>query len=309
MSKNELIIYQRNVAVHDVGTKYPEVFADKADKQEAIDTIGTNNERSAELLKILAVVYTIILGPRKEAQKKLRKAAIRLCGIGEGIASKQGNEANVEKFKLWKELCRKSKAWVVYQTSLQIAEELISCKELLPPAGITLLEVEKFLTQATEFGTLIETTNALLKDRKSARKELKSIYSANYKLIQIQLDPFINLFIDSNPALYRDYWIARKLPPKTSKKETETVALANITGTAFNSVTGHVVENAVVEIIALKMIVMTDVHGRYTLQNVPDGEQTVTCHATGFKIPQAVKVTIANAANQEVNFSLVVEGA
>ena len=309
MSKIDVIIYERNVAVQAVTTQYAEEFVGKTDKLEAIDALGLNNDRSKELLKILAVPYTLIIAPRKEAKSKLRVIGEHLCCVGLGIASKQGIEANVEKFKLWKTLCGKSSAWVLYQTCLQLGAELLGYKDLLPAAGITFMEVEKFLVQTDDFGKLIESIKIQLQNRKSSRKELKSLYSANSNLMKTQLDTYIILVIESNPALYRDYWIARKLPSKAAKKAGETAALASISGTAFNSVTGHVVENAVVEIVALKLIVMSDVHGRYVLTNVPNGEQTVTCHAAGYKIPQAVKVTIANSANQEINFSLVPEGA
>ena len=119
MSKIDVIIYERNVAVHGVTTKYPEEFTGKTDKQEAIEALGTNNDRSKELLKILALPYTLVIAPRKEEHSKLRIIGEHLCGIGLGIASKQGIEANVEKFKLWKNLCGKASASTYMQSSLK----------------------------------------------------------------------------------------------------------------------------------------------------------------------------------------------
>jgi len=286
---------------------YSSVFSGVPAVADSVNAFTENNDRSEVLLKKVAVPITVLVGPKKESQAKLEVSTKRMAGLGISIATNKKEEANIAKFTLLQKKSQKCSAWGLYQYSVQIAADLETYGDDVKNVGLTIEEVKAYKKQAEDFGKLIESTKVLLKDRKSARQELKGLLKDNSKLLKSDLDPFVNYRKESNPDLYREYWIAHKIKSSSKKKPDVVPTMAKIEGTVFDSQSGHVVEGAVIEIVALKLMTKTDAYGKYSLENVPDGDVLLSCHAMNYKLPEAKKVTIEKAGNATVNFSLMPE--
>jgi len=71
-----------------------------------------------------------------------------------------------------------------------------------------------------------------------------------------------------------------------------------------DNITGDPVANATVLISELNLVTTTDEDGYYLFDEVPVGSFTISCHATGYKLPANVTVTITDTQPQDVNFGL-----
>jgi hypothetical protein len=190
------------------------------------------------------------------------------------------------------------------QQAIQIGIELDKEHAVIGNVGLTPEKLAEFKASAVEFGNTLETTDALTKQIKANRQELKTLMQANMAILRLQLDPFLNFVQDASPAFYREYKIARKstIPAKPAATTVDT--LTEISGTVTDSVTGDPVANATIDIADRGLLVVTDQDGYYLIDELPDGGYLLSCHATGYKLAATENVIIADGISLEVNFSL-----
>ncbi len=74
-----------------------------------------------------------------------------------------------------------------------------------------------------------------------------------------------------------------------------------------DNVTGDPVANATVLLTELGLVANTDADGYYLFDEVPVGSFTISCHATGYKLPANVPVTATGTEALQLNFSLEAE--
>jgi hypothetical protein len=301
---NIILLHQRDKAVQRVNDSYPDVYEDKPEAQAATESLAGNNLRMAILIAILARPRPLVYSLKKDQAKRLSKSLSRKAGIGILIATRQKDEPKIAMYKSYKRKASHNSAWDIYQAALAVADELAKDPELVANAGISAKELADFKSQAIEFGLTIEATDAEIKLRKSACEERNSLMSANAAILKYQLDPFANQVQDLFPDFFRDYKIARRspLPRKATVKPVE--VLTELSGTATDSVTGEPVAGATVMVTELNLVATTDEDGYYLFDEVPVGAFTVSCHATGYKLPENVPVTVTGTEALQLNFSL-----
>ncbi len=306
--KKEVLKYQRNTAIQRVMEKYSSILASASAHQQSFEEFKANNKRTGELLALLAKPLKEIYAKRKEKEKKLREAMALICGMGLGVANSMKDDAGETMFNLYKREASQANQWDLYQTGLLVAQELYKRSKALNGSGLTLKDVDDFNELASDFGKQLELTNAELQKRKSVRKELKSVFAANLKIMKVSFDGFVNLFTEKQPSFYREYRIARKsLIPRKNRMTKKEKEITGIGGTVFNSLTGNPVAKAVLEIVDIKYLVTTDAKGRYTITNLSLIKYILTCHAADFKVPTAKAVKVERGRITEVNFPLVPE--
>jgi outer membrane receptor protein involved in Fe transport len=83
------------------------------------------------------------------------------------------------------------------------------------------------------------------------------------------------------------------LLPSTLLAQGQPTSAGRITGRVVNSETGRPVERAQVQLVDLAIQALTDLDGRYFLQNVPPGVHTVEVRQIGFTAKTVTNVTVA----------------
>ena len=74
-----------------------------------------------------------------------------------------------------------------------------------------------------------------------------------------------------------------------------------------DNITGDPVADATVLITKLGLVTTTDEDGYYQFGEVPVGSFTISCHATGYKLPANVPVTATGTEALQLNFGLEAE--
>jgi hypothetical protein len=302
--KNTVLEYQRNKSIERVMVDYPEVSAGKPEILTAIETFAGNDIRIGEILSDLAKPRSVIFRPKHDQLRKLRVAVTRMAGMGIILATSQQDEPKAAMYKAYKLSAWSGTAWALNQQAIQIGNELEKELEVIATVGLTPEQLTAFKSLTVELANTLEITDALTKKIKSERLELKLLMKTNSGILRLQLDPFANFVQETNAGFYRDYKIARRspLPRKSVDKTTE--VLAEVSGTVSDNATGDPVANATVHISELGLVANTDSDGYFLFDEVPAGTFTLSCHATDYKLPATITVTITDTMPQDVNFGL-----
>ncbi len=302
--KNTVLEYQRNKSIERIMVNYPEVSAGKPEILTAIETFAGNDIRIGEILSDLAKPRSVIFRPKHDQLRKLRVAVTRMAGMGIILATSQQDEPKAAMYKAYKLSAWSGTAWALNQQAIQIGNELEKELEVIATVGLTPEQLTAFKSLTVELANTLEITDALTKKIKSERLELKLLMKTNSGILRLQLDPFANFVQETNAGFYRDYKIARRspLPRKSVDKTTE--VLAEVSGTVSDNATGDPVANATVHISELGLVANTDSDGYFLFDEVPAGTFTLSCHATDYKLPATITVTITDTMPQDVNFGL-----
>ncbi len=194
----------------------------------------------------------------------------------------------------------------MHKAAEQVYAELATYPEVAANIGITPEILEAFQQQVTEFGELLDATDAQYKDRKSDRGELLTLFPANTAILREQLEPVIRFETAANPGLYREYRIARSTGAR-KKQGSNTELLLDISGIVTDITTDEPVANATVDTAASELLTTTDADGYYLFEELPAGDYILNCHASGYRLPEKVTVKAADGESLLVDFSLQLE--
>jgi hypothetical protein len=92
---------------------------------------------------------------------------------------------------------------------------------------------------------------------------------------------------------------------KRSKKAVATdTATAEISGIITDSVLGLPLVNVTINLVEHKAVCTTDADGYYLIDELEAGSYTLTCHTSGYDVPQAVTCEFAVDESLVIDFSL-----
>jgi len=306
--KKRIAHYKRYMAMLRVFEKYAAQFDGKLDVKAIIVLFVANTKRIGELLSKLARPRKTLTGPSRDKASKLRKTLFTMADLGILMGANRKDDPQVDKFTEIRKGSRTYSIWDMHQAALQAYAELAVYPEVGIKIGLTEEMLEAFKLQADEFVEVLETTDAILKERKSDREELRSLFKANTLLLRRQIEPSIRLEAEGTPGLLREYLIARKTGARKKQEITDDL-LAEFSGTITDIITGLPIANATVDIAACELITTTDADGYYQFDEVPVGDSIINCHAPGYRVPEKVKVTAASGESLQIDFSLQPEAA
>ena len=301
--KNYIAHYIRYKAIQRVIEKYPAQFDGKTEVHAAIELFAANTNRIGELLASLARPRKTLSGPKIDRELKLRKTLFSMSDLGVLMGTRRQDTPQVNFFKESKKGSWKYSAWAMHKAAEQAYAELAAYPEVAVNIGITPEILEAFRQQVQEFGNLLDSTDAQYKDRKSERGELRALFQANTALLREQIEPVIRFEAAATPGLYREYKIARSTGAR-KKQDNRAELLSDISGTVTDIITGEPVANATVDVAERELITTTDADGYYQFDEVPVGDSTLSCHASGYRLPEKVKVNAADGESLQVDFSL-----
>ncbi|MFA5973922.1 MAG: carboxypeptidase-like regulatory domain-containing protein [Lentimicrobiaceae bacterium] len=293
----------RYKAILRVIEKYPARFDGKTEVQAAIESFAANTNRIGELLAGLARPRKILSGPKIDKELKLRKSFFSMADLGILMGTRRQDTPQVNLFKEYRKGSWKYTAWAMHKAAELAYAELAAYPEVAANIGVTAEILEAFQLQVQEFGETLEITDARYKDRKSDRGELRALFSANSALLKEQIEPVIRFEGVANPGLYREYLIARRIGAR-KKPETNVNLLMDISGTVTDITTDEPVANATVDIAASELLTTTDADGYYLFEELPAGDYTLSCHATGYRLPEKVTVKAADGESLQIDFNL-----
>lgn len=283
---------------------YPEVFEEQTKMQELRDEFIANSDRISVLLSELTRPISVLNGPKRDKATRLTTLLIKVASIGISVATADQNVPLINSLTDYRrELFRKR----VFRLS-GLAENIY--KEMLTIEAASITSGMK-PTQLAELNTLIEaynqdviTSSYFSSSRKADRTELATLLKACTALLKTHLDSFVKNYATEYPEFYREYATIRGLNKKRKSIKKAQEENNDISGTVIDSLTEQPIEYAVVSIVEQGSITETDEDGYFLFDDLPQGNFTITCHASGYNVPKKVVVAAGADDSLVIDFNL-----
>lgn len=297
--------HQRIKAICRVMNNYPQAFEEKAKALEMKNGFNLQSDGLSELISKLLRPASTIHRPKQDSQQKLRAAVMENIGMGILMATDLENMPLLDILKVYKSKVAVVSAYRLYEMAVHVAEELEHNAALAVDFGITAEKLAAFNTQIADFGETLDNTGAKLTDRKSGRRELSKQMRQCSKTIRLQLDPFIEYNEKEFPELFKDYMLVRGSRKRRKKAVTSDPATGEISGVITDSVSGLPLANVTINLVEQEAVFTTDADGYYLIDELEAGTYTVTCHTSGYDVPQAVTCELTADESLVIDFTLV----
>jgi alkylhydroperoxidase/carboxymuconolactone decarboxylase family protein YurZ len=293
---------QKLLAIDRVLDNHPVLFEEKPQAQAVKDSFSDLLKRISTLVSTLTQPVSNVYGPKIQSEKNLRAQLRRMAGIGILIARRNNNDALLSQMKTYKNLATRATAFTMCEYALFVASELQKFKSLAIELGLTDAEFTAFKQAADDFSDMLRNTVYQLTDRRTAWKELRFLFTQASQLLKHEIDELVSYRKDSDPDLYREYMTLRRMDSRKSSPGAEEAMLSEVTGSVTQTATGLPVEGVIVEIAALNLSTETDEDGYFQLDDIPQGQYSITCHKVGFITPDAQLLNTGTETNPVIDF-------
>jgi hypothetical protein len=282
----------------------PDAFEGFPEIIDARDIFISKKTRISVLVTDLKKPYTEVYVLKADSRNKLYLALKLAIGTGITVAKRQKNEPLLLALKNYKQTLNRTTIHDLPEMANRVHTELMQNVTVAAGAGLTAEKLTALQALTTNFREIIESTDYVLSTRKTSRKELKALVSECIHILQDELDPFVGHCIDTFPEFYNAYTTVREHKKRTKKKGVINTGLADITGTVTNSVTGLPIANAIIRLIGDESVFTTDEDGYYEIDELEAGKYIVSCHLTGYDVPETVTADPVAGESLVIDFSL-----
>ena len=284
---------------------YPEAFEEKPKALAMKDEFTQCSDDMTEVISKLLRPISTIHRPKQDSQQKFVVATEEYIGMGILLATDLKNMPLLDILKVYKSRIIHVSAFKSYEIAVHVAEELEKQATLAAAFGLTAEKLIAYKALIADFGETLDSTGALLTDRKSGWNDIKKMVVSNSKLLRLQIDPFMIFHEQEFPDLFKDYMLVRGSRKRRKRAIKADSTTGDISGTVTDSVTGLAVANATINVVEQEAAYTTDADGYYLIDELEGGSYTITCHATGYEVPQQVTCEMTAGQSLVVDFSLV----
>jgi len=297
--------HQKIKSICRVLNNYPQAFEAKTKALEMKEAFSQQSDTVSELISKLLRPASTIHRPKQDSQQKLRLSLQENIGMGILLATHLENMPLLDILKVYKARITNVSAFRLFEMAAHVAEELQKYAEVGVEFGLTEEKMAAFNSQIADFGEMLDITGAMLTDRRSDWKVLNKQLLLCSKTIRLQLDPFIEFNEKEFPDLFKDYMLVRGSRKRRKRIVTSDPTTGDISGLVTDSITGLPIVNVTINLLEHESAYATDADGYYLIDELEAITYTVSCHATGYDVPEQVKVELAAGESIVVDFSLV----
>lgn len=272
---------------------------------EVKDLFLSKKSRIGELLSELNKPYTEVYGVKSDSRNQLRSALRLAIGTGITVAKKQKNVPLLNSLKRYKTSLSKTNTHDLPEMANRVYTELKQNETIAVGAGLTADKLEALHELSSTFREITESTDYEFSTRKAARKELTSLVSDCNTILKDEIDAYAGHCKDTFPGFYNAYTTARTPRKSRKKKSAVNPALCDISGTVTDGVSGLTLPNVTINLQGYDLSCTTDADGYYLFDELSAGNYTVTCHTTGYNVPENVNDEVAAGESVVIDFVLM----
>ncbi len=303
--QTEINKHQRIKSICRVLNNYPLAFENKSQALAMKETLAEQSDELSTLISKLLRPASTIHRPKQDSQQKLSASLLEYTGMGILLATHLQNKPLLDILRVYKSRIPNVSAYRLYEIAVHVTDELTANSVLAVEYGLTEQKLTAFKAQVADFGETLGNTSVLLTDRKSGWNELNKKLVQCSQTIRLKLDPFMEFNEKEFPDLFRDYMLVRGSRKRRKRVVKSDPTTGEFSGTVTDSTTGLPVENATINLLQHETAYLTDTDGYYLIDELEAGSYTITCHATGFAVPENVSAELAVGESLVVDFSLV----
>lgn len=169
--------------------------------------------------------------------------------------------------------------------------------------GISQEIIDQLQAKADQFADDAENVAMVLGDRRRRRMQCKQIIKDAHLLLRNDLDRFVRYHSKSHPDLSFAYnrvrWSRRRRVTNINLPTT-----SDISGMVKDALTGMPIAGATLNLIEHAHAITAGADGYYLFDELEAGEFTLTCHATGYEVPESVIIYLDDNDSLIHNFTL-----
>jgi hypothetical protein len=278
-------------------------FEGKAQALQARESFADIASEMSSLITDLTVPLTSVYYTRKKNRKELIAELGNMLQIGLMFASREGDLVLLNTLRDFKRRYVSVSTNEVIQFSYYFIQKINEKFEKATEVGISAETIQALQDKTDAYQDAVVAVSDVLADRQSRRSRVKVLIQEGNKILNNDLDRFVQYnatnFPDLNFAYNRVRWSRHR------KSSAQTLpAESDISGTVTNINNGLPVEGATLNLIEHAHAINADKDGYYIFDDLEEGEYTITCHATGYAVPEPFVLSLS--ANESVvhNFSL-----
>jgi hypothetical protein len=290
-------------AIQRVLETHQDAFEGKAQALQARQSFADIASEMSSLITDLTVPLTSVYYTRKKNRKELIAELGNMLQIGLMFASREGDLVLLNTLRDFKRRYVSVSTNEVIQFSYYFIEKINEKLEKVSEVGISAEAVLALQDKTVAYQNSVIAVSDILADRQSRRSRVKELIQEGTKILNNDLDRFVQYnatnFHQLNFAYNRVRWSRhRKASAQTLPAESD------ISGTVTNINTGLPVEGATLNLIEHDHAITSDKDGYYIFNDLEAGDYTITCHASGYLVPEPFVVNLSPNEGVIHNFAL-----
>ncbi len=272
---------------------------------EVKDSFLSKKARISVLLSELNKPFAEVIGVKSDSRNQLRTALRLAIGTGITVAKKQQNVPLLNSLKSYKTSLSRTNTHDLPEMANRVYAELKQNETVATGAGLTADKLEALHDLSSTFREITESTDYEFSTRKAARRELITLVSECNTILRDEIDAYAGHCRDTFPGFYNAYVTARAPRKSRKKKSSVNTALCDISGTVTDGVSGLPLPNVTINLQGRDVSTTTDADGYYLFDELPAGNYIVTCHTTGYNVPENVTDDVAAGESVVIDFVLM----
>ncbi len=290
-------------AIQRVLEAHQNAFEGKAQALQARQSFADIASEMSSLITDLTVPLTSVYYTRKKSRKELIAELGNMLQIGLMFASREGDLVLLNTLRDFKRRYVSVSTNEVIQFSYYFIGKINEKLEKVSEVGISAEAVLALQDKTVAYQEAVIAVSDILADRQSRRNRVKELIQVGTKILLNDLDRFVYYNATSFPEL--NFAFNRVRWSRHRKSSAQTLpAESDISGTVTNINTGLPVEGATLNLIEHAHAINADKDGYYIFDDLEEGEYTLTCHATGYVVPEPFVLTLNPNESVVQNFAL-----
>ncbi len=262
-------------------------------------------ERTATLGQLSSAMVrpvNSLYAARREQRLALQERLLLITDFGIMLAKNVQNKGMLSTFLYYKKRLRSISVGAMLQVATDELQLLDQHKSIAEGLGLPAAEIQNLQQLITDLRALYELTQNQLDLRRNQRNEVLNLVTECNNILKFELDKFVSFHAAEWPVLAQNYsHLRRRRRRQQSNKLSET---SDIIGTVSDAATGLPVAGAVVKLIEQGWSITTDGDGDFLFDDLPGGHLTLSCHASGYEVPEIAAINLGLNDHVVWNFQL-----
>jgi hypothetical protein len=259
---------------------------------------ATLSQLSAAMVRPVKSLYTT----RRDQRLALQQRLLLITDFGIMLAKNAQNNGMLTIFLHYKKRLRSISVAAMLQVATDELQLLDQHRSLAEALGLPATEIQDLQQLITDLRALYELTQNQLDQRRNQRLRALALINECQDILKFELDKFVSFHAGEWPVLSQNYsHLRRRRRRHQSNKLSET---SDIIGTVSDAGTGLPVAGATVKLIEQGWSITTDADGDFLFDELPAGHLTLSCHASGYEVPEIAAIVLGMNDHVVWNFQL-----
>ena len=241
---------------------------------------------------------------RKTQRENLQNQLQRITDFGIMLAIGTQNNAMLATFTRYKQMIKTTSAGIMIQIALDELSLINSQMAAAEALGLDSSFMDGFEEMLAGYQEAFNTAQNQLDVRRAERDAVNTLIKECNAILRFELDRFVRFNAPENQSLAQNYLRLRRVKRSGSNSANNMPETSDIIGTVSDAATGLPVAGAVVKLIEQRRSITTDGDGDFLFDDLSAGHLTLSCHASGYEVPEIAAIDLGLNDHVVWNFQL-----